>query len=289
MANDTYTIVYYDSADSAHTTALADLVTAGGSDIGSGIVDATTAYFATGILFIDGSTPTHLATGVYNGTYAYAYGMLDDTNTYYTHGILNGDLNGATATWAGYSGILAPYVSGSSPTSYNAYGILDWDNVYYSYGILNGDLWGSPTDWAGYSGILTPYSLGSAATAYYPDGIFDGSSRAYDGIALRDLYSNLIITSWQGNGIYEADPLYASTTYNASGIFSDDDVFHGSGILYYDGFSYVHASFGIMDGEYYYATGVAASNTYYADGCWNDTTSTYYPIETLDVLGGGLA
>ena len=76
--------------------------------------------------------------------------------------------------------------------------------------------------------------------------------------------------------------------------WSNVGIADGSGFTYGDGIldgSGNYHGFGILDaiGDYHTSGIFDSGGNYYTDGCYNATTTTYYPIEALDVLGGGLA
>ena len=306
MANDTHTIVYYDSADSAHTTALADLVTAGGVDVGTGIVASGNGYHGYGIL--DASN-TYAATGIWDGTTRYEYGILWDnggTPTYAHHGVAAG---GYYTEW----GLLAASWNGVGGSRLSTSGIIESDGDGFAYGILdnsnsrlaNGILDTSNSYHA--TGIFAGYD-GNAPYGYYDSGLyygsigyksFNGSGEMYywDGATIQQAPGGILAyDGYHTDGILDyttltryAYGIWDGTAYSSSGIF-DGTTAHGPGILGYDS---VYRSSGIWDGYFTYgATGIlyddAGNPTYAAEGCLNDTTDTYYPIEALDVLGGGL-
>lgn len=290
MANDTYTIVYYDSADTTQTTALASLVTAGGVDVGDGIVDSSSDYYTDGIFdgsayYVDGTYSNvdgHHSNGImYSGTY-YSSGIWDGASWYYS-GIYDGLTYNATGIYDAVGG-------------YYASGILDGGGTYYSSGIFYGIYYYSGI-WDGMFHYLSGiYAYGGASPGYHVTGIMDSNSdyQATGGFDPATGGSGFIIdgilsygTFWGDYGVVSPDGpatfgiLYdaaGTPTYAAYGAYGTD-VGYGT-----------YQTQGVTDGTgNVYNQGVLGDGTYYADGCFNATTTTYYPIEALDVLGGGLA
>ena len=209
-----------------------------------------------------------------------------------TFTIIHYDNANATQTTA-----LASFVSAGG--AYAAVGILDSGGAYYS------------------SGILDSFSGGT----YRVMGIWDGSFYHFSGVFNYDSIPSYFATGiMDSNSDYHAtggfDPAIGGSGFIMNGILSIG-TYWGSygvvspsgpatfGILYDNAGFPTYAAYGAYGMNVGYGTyliqgvtdgfggvynqGVLDSGTYYAEGCFNNTTDTYYPIEALDVLGGGLA
>lgn len=272
MANDSFVIIHFDSADSAHTDAIADLAMLGIVQPGPGAVNSTGGYLAIGLC--DGTDVYSNGILDYGGGY-WTNGILDGSATYHPTGIFDGATYYSTGIWDGTTF----YVNGIFDGNNGMDGTRHADGMFngtvaspnqYGVGCYTGDGSGSYVN-AGASGIL------NSSGNFYTTGILD---------AFGDHHTSGI---WEG------------TSYNATGVF-DGTSHNAFGILWSDLGTPIYADAGILVGTYRYASGVYDGSNFNGYGVLEEDLTFYAltapgstPYQTgaasvppSDILGTGL-